>query len=295
MHLLTLVVRCRFPKPLMVDPLTISLVGSLLQSAFSCVKFSCLPLLSLKHWCLFLLFTEAGRQRKPSHMDKLQSERGSQARGHRKASAGLTAFNQHCSFFSSSEWLDSNVVVEATKVGSITDTTKTQWEHTLHTLDSLWSVNQLERKPLNTHTLPAWFSACQCNSHYKTHIYTHTETLNSVYIQSYIEGSQCYSAKWHWPESMKWLMDITNHITTICEWLRSPLMFYFQHVQVCNMAAWSGYQKHLKFDFVYLWTCFYLAVAHGCKNRELGNRKWWSCPWRGDLLVIPSCFHTGHL
>lgn len=53
-HLLTLVVRCGFPKPLTVDPLTISLVDSLLLSVLSCVKFSCLPLLWLKHWCLFL-------------------------------------------------------------------------------------------------------------------------------------------------------------------------------------------------------------------------------------------------
>lgn len=43
MHLLTLVVRCGFPKPLTVDPLTISLVDSLLQSVLLCVKFSCLP------------------------------------------------------------------------------------------------------------------------------------------------------------------------------------------------------------------------------------------------------------
>lgn len=47
--LLTLVVRCGFPKPLTVDPLTISLVDSLLQSVFLCVKFSCLPSLTLKH------------------------------------------------------------------------------------------------------------------------------------------------------------------------------------------------------------------------------------------------------
>lgn len=47
--LLTLVVKCGFPKPLTVGPLTISLVESLLQSVFSCVKFSCLPLLTLKH------------------------------------------------------------------------------------------------------------------------------------------------------------------------------------------------------------------------------------------------------
>lgn len=72
MHLLTLVVRCGFPKPLTVDPLTISLVDSLLQSVLLCVKLGCLP----GSW-LFLLFTEASKQRKPSHMDKMQSERAS--------------------------------------------------------------------------------------------------------------------------------------------------------------------------------------------------------------------------
>lgn len=42
-YLLTLVVRCTFPKPLTVDLLTISPGESLLQRALWCVKFSCLP------------------------------------------------------------------------------------------------------------------------------------------------------------------------------------------------------------------------------------------------------------
>lgn len=75
-HLLTLVVRCGFAKPLTVAPLTISLVDSLLQSAFTCVSSSAaLPCTDWSTDAPSLLFTEVGRQRKPSHMDKLQSGR----------------------------------------------------------------------------------------------------------------------------------------------------------------------------------------------------------------------------
>lgn len=114
----------------------------------------------------FFTLTEAGRQRKPSHMDKLQSHWGSQDPNHRKASAGSTANKQDCarllSFFlpfCSLQHHISFVVTLKTSTLSISVTTKTQQEHTLHTLRSFWSVKLLERKPLNTHTLPAWFSA----------------------------------------------------------------------------------------------------------------------------------------
>lgn len=83
--------------------------------------------------------------------------------GPQEGECRLNSSHQHsrsCFFFLSSQHHDSNIVIQATKVGSTAATTKTQWEHTLHTLSSFWSANLLQRKPLNTHTLPAWFSAC---------------------------------------------------------------------------------------------------------------------------------------
>jgi len=136
-YILTLVVRCGFPKPLTVDPLTMSLAVA--EGALVCE----LQLPSSAP-------TEASRDcsRKQasngnqSHMDKLQSERGSQGRGHRKASAGSTALhgttpppppptNQPPLLHKG--WR----VCKATTIGSATATTKTEQERTLHTLGLL--------------------------------------------------------------------------------------------------------------------------------------------------------------
>lgn len=161
MHVLTLVVRCGFPKPLTVDPMTISLVGC----NRACFLVWCSAAFLL-HWLNrrghFLLFTEAGRQRKPSHMDKLQPERGLLVQAQQQKWS-----RQH-----------NGVIAQGTTVSSIRATAKTQREHTHHTLGLFWSLNHLERKPLNTHTLPAWFSSCHFSSLHRTH--THTETMKSV-------------------------------------------------------------------------------------------------------------------
>lgn len=146
----------------MVDALTIALLQ---------IVFSRLPSLTAQDWCISLLFAEAGRQRKPSHMDKLQSESGSQAWGHRKASAGSTVFNQHCTFFP--QCYNSNVVVKATKVASCHHKNPTR-THPSHPLLVLISEASKEETTVHTHThtLPVWFLACHCKSHYKTQCHT---------------------------------------------------------------------------------------------------------------------------
>lgn len=125
-HLLTLVVRCGFPKPLTVDPLTISLVDSLLN-AFSCAKFSCLPLFWLKHWCLFYTIHGSKQSTETKSHGQAAIRKRFSSPGHRKANAGFHSSTSTAeSFFSLLHNAhNSNLDVLAAKPGSTSATTKT--------------------------------------------------------------------------------------------------------------------------------------------------------------------------
>lgn len=141
MHLLTLVVRCGFPKPLTVAPLTISLVDSLLQSVLLCVKFSCLPAHLTE--TLMALFTIHG------------SRQATEAKSHgqdaiRKSfvSAGATAEV----YFLSSQHHDNNTELQGTMGWQRNCTPQKPTENTPFTRATYSDQPTLQRGNHLTHT-----------------------------------------------------------------------------------------------------------------------------------------------
>lgn len=190
MHVLTLVVRCGFPKPLTVDPLTISLVDSRLQSVLSRVSSSAAFLCA--RWGTDASFYYSRKQagkRKPGHMDKLQSERGSQARGHRKSvqAEQLSTSTAKVFFFflSPSQRCDSRVVVQATEVGRNCYHKNLARTHPSH--PPLVLISQPSREETTQHTRPSCpiigLSLQQPSQN--THRHSHGEAINSVSIYKY--------------------------------------------------------------------------------------------------------------
>ncbi|TNN72240.1 hypothetical protein EYF80_017524 [Liparis tanakae] len=117
--------KCGFPKPLTVDPLTMSLAVA--EGALVCeVQLPSSALTEASRDCSRKQASNGNQ----SHMDKLQSERGSQGRGHRKASAGSTALHgttlppptQPTPF--DTQGMEG---VQATTIGSATDMSSHLW------------------------------------------------------------------------------------------------------------------------------------------------------------------------